>query len=68
MKTLFLGSTGFVGRALLKNLSTEFQTTLVLSGDNDQLPSGHETIIGDLRDEDTLQIIRKGNYLWKVFN
>ena len=62
MKMLILGPTGFVGGALLRNLSKEFETTILLSHVNRQIFSEYTSIIGDLRDEKTIQEIRVGNY------
>ena len=62
MKALILGPTGFVGGALLRNLSKEFETTVLLSQVNRQISSEFSSIIGDLRAEETMQEIRVGNY------
>lgn len=62
MKTLILGPTGFVGGALSRNLSKEFETTILLSHVNHKIYSEYTSIIGDLRAERTIQKIRIGNF------
>lgn len=62
MKTLILGPTGFVGGALLRKLSKEFETTILLRHINHPIYNEYTSIIGNLRAEKTIQKIRIGNY------
>jgi nucleoside-diphosphate-sugar epimerase len=62
MKTLFLGSSGFVGNALIENLKSDFDITL-LTRNETEIQEFHGSIIrGDLIDLGTLELLSKRKF------
>lgn len=62
MKTLFLGSTGFVGSSLIENLESDFNLT-VLTRNKTEFKVSHGSVIhGDILDRGTLELLSKSNF------
>ncbi len=62
MKTLFLGSTGFVGNALIEILQSDFDLTLLMRKET-KIQDFHGSIIhGDLNDFETLEALSKSKF------
>ena len=62
MKTLFLGSSGFIGRSLLDSLQ-DMEDVTVLRRDTCQKPKGLSKIVyGSLDDPETLSILARGKF------
>ena len=62
MKTLFLGSTGFVGSSLIENLESDFDLT-VLTRKKAEIQRFQGSIIhGDLFDDRTLEVLSKSKF------
>lgn len=62
MKTLILGSTGFIGSELVKKISREQEITIFIRKNNSEVTSDFEVIDGELQSHETLQRFRKGKY------
>lgn len=60
MKTLFLGSTGFLGTALAQNMKHFDNITFLLRNPNPK--SGQHQIMGDLNDSETILKISKSRF------
>ncbi len=62
MKTLFLGGSGFVGKSLVKCLSTDHEINLLVKHKIPDSNSNIKNFLGDLRDRDTLNWIEKNRF------
>jgi len=62
LKTLFLGSTGFVGNALVENLESDFDLTLLTRRVTKIQDSRVSIIHGDLIDLGTLEVLSKSKF------
>ena len=62
MKTLFLGSTGFVGSALIENLKSDFDLTVLSRNETEFQEFKGSIIHGDLIDLGTLEVLSKSKF------
>jgi nucleoside-diphosphate-sugar epimerase len=62
MKTLFLGSSGFVGSALIESLKTDNDLTVLVRKETQSQEFPGSIILGDLLDDGTLELLSRGKF------